>query len=69
MKQLNLKLVFPYNWYHFRKVKVYDDKGKLLSKIMHCENQSLFIDSNTKSITVKLDFLKSEIILPQETIE
>ncbi|WP_157486098.1 hypothetical protein [Flavobacterium soli] len=69
MKQLNLKLIFPYNWYHFRKVKVYGDNGKLLSKIMHCENLSLLIDGNTKSITVKLDFLISEIFLPQDSEE
>ena len=44
MRKLNIKLIFPYNWYHYRNVKVFNDKGDLITKISHCENQNILID-------------------------
>lgn len=67
MKELNIKLIFPYNWYHYRNVKVYDDKGKIITLISHCENQNLLIDKNIEKIIVKLDFFKSEILIPKNS--
>ena len=69
MKKLNIKLIFPYNWYHFRNVKVYDDKKNLVTKISHCEHQNLIVDGNSKSLTLKLDFFKSSIPIPEDCDE
>lgn len=69
MRKLNIKLIFPYNWYHFRNVKIFDDKGELLTKISHSEHQSIVIDDNSKSLVLKLDFFKSIIQIPEDSDE
>lgn len=66
MKELNLRLVFPYNWYHYRKVKVYDNNGNLITKIMHCEEQSVLIEEKTEYLVVRLDYFKTKINVPKE---
>jgi hypothetical protein len=64
MRKLNIKLIFPYNWYHYRNVKVFNDKGDLITKISHCENQNILIDNNSQFITFRLDFFKSVLKIP-----
>jgi hypothetical protein len=65
MRKLNIKLLFPYNWYHFRNVKVFNDKGDLITKVTHCDHQNLLIDTNSQFLTVKLDFFKSVLKIPE----
>ncbi|MCO6148241.1 hypothetical protein [Flavobacterium sp. NRK1] len=65
MKELNIKLLLPYNWGHIRKIKVYSDKGVLLTKIMHGEELKLTIDESVSNVVIKLDFYKSVIKVPE----
>lgn len=65
MRKLNLKLLLPYNWAHIRKIKVYDDKKRLLTKIMHGEEPEIEIPDDSKQVIIKLDFYKSVITIPQ----
>lgn len=65
MKTLNLKLLLPYNWGHVRKIKVYDDKKRLLTKIMHGEEPEIEIPNDSKEVVIKLDFYKSVIKIPE----
>jgi hypothetical protein len=69
MRNLNIKIIFPYNWYHFRNVKIYNSNGDLISKIAHCENKCLLIEDSSKSIILKLDFFKSLIDIPENNDE
>lgn len=69
MRKLSIKLVFPYNWYHFRNVKVFNDRGDLITKISHCEHQNILIDNNSQFITVRLDFFKSVLQIPEGSNE
>ncbi|MFT7351998.1 MAG: hypothetical protein ACI9XR_001762 [Flavobacterium sp.] len=69
MKTLNIKLIFPYNWYHFRFVKVYSDKGILLTKISHCDNQQIYLDADVEFLVLKLDFFRSEFKIPKNDNE
>lgn len=64
MRKLNIKLIFPYNWYHFRNVKIFNDNGDLITKISHCEHQNILIDNNTQFIILRLDFFKSVLKIP-----
>ncbi|TQD39319.1 hypothetical protein [Haloflavibacter putidus] len=66
MKHLHIKLVFPYNWYQYRKVKIYDDKDELITHLNHCEQKSINISSSTEFVILKLDYFKSKIKLPKE---
>lgn len=66
MKELNLKLVLPYNWWHARNIKVYDEDKNLLTKIRHGEFKQLEIPDSVTKIIVKVDLLSSEIELPME---
>ncbi len=65
MKKLNLKLLLPYNWGHVRKIKVYDNKGHLLTKIMHGEEPEIDVPADSKEIVIKLDIFKSVIKVPE----
>lgn len=65
MRKLVLKLVLPYNWYHTRKIRIHDQTGKLLTKLMHCDHQIINLDDTTESIVIRLDYFKSEIPLPK----
>ncbi len=65
MKELNIKLLLPYNWGHIRKIKVYDDKGVLLTKIMHGEELSININQDIKEVVIKLDIFRSVIKVPE----
>ena len=69
MQSLNIKLIFPYNWYQARMVKVYNEKGELITKVGYCEQQSVNIPENTESIILKLDYFKSEITIPKNEKE
>lgn len=66
MKKLNIKLLLPYNWGHLRKIKVYDDKGQLLTKIMHGEEPEINAPDDIKEVVVRLDLYKSVIKVPQD---
>ena len=61
---LNIKLLLPYNWGHFRKIGIYGNNGKLITKIMHGETLELAIDPSIKKVIVKLDIFRSEIVIP-----
>lgn len=61
---LNVKLLLPYNWGHFRKIGIYGNDSKLISKIKHGQTLELTIDSNIKKVIVKLDIFRSEIAIP-----
>lgn len=61
---LNIKLLLPYNWGHFRKIGIYADDGKLITKIMHGETLTVEIDKNVQKIIIKLDIFRSEIKVP-----
>lgn len=61
---LNIKLLLPYNWGHFRKIGIYDNDGTLITKIMHGETLQLPIDLSIKKVVVKLDIFRSEIEIP-----
>jgi transcriptional regulator with XRE-family HTH domain len=63
-RTLNIKLVFPYNWGQIRNVGIYADGGKLITKIRHCDNLKIQIDSNIKKVIIKLDIFRSEIEIP-----
>lgn len=63
-RTLNIKLVFPYNWGQIRNVGIYAESGKLITKIRHCDNLQILIDSNVKKVTIKLDIFRSEIEIP-----
>lgn len=69
MKELNIKLVLPYNWWHARNIKVYDENKKLLTKIRHGEFKQLEIPDSITKIVVKVDLLSSEIELPLEVVK
>ena len=65
MKHLEVKLLLPYNWYHARRIKIFDDKGALLLKIAHGEELSVQINNVCKYITIRIDYIKSVIEVPQ----
>lgn len=65
MRSLDIKLVLPYNWYHARRIKICDDKGKVLTKIMHNEHHQVTLDNEVEFIIIKLDFLRSKIEVPK----
>ena len=65
-RTLNIKLLLPYNWGHFRKIGIYGNNGKLITKIMHGETLQLSIDPSIKKVVVKLDIFRSEIEIPSE---
>lgn len=65
MRTLEIKLVLPYNWYHARKIRAYDNHGNFLTKLMHCDHQILEIDEEIESIVIRLDHFKSTIKLPK----
>lgn len=67
MKDLEVKLLLPYNWYHARHIKIFDDKGVLLTKIAHGEELSVQIDQECKHITIRIDYIKSVIEVPQNS--
>ncbi|GGB71089.1 hypothetical protein GCM10007424_08870 [Flavobacterium suaedae] len=67
MKDLDVKLLLPYNWYHARRIKIFDDKGALLAKIAHGEELSVQIDQECKHITIRIDYIKSVIEVPQNS--
>lgn len=58
-------MLLPYNWYHARRIKIYDDKKNLLVKIAHAEHLSVSLPENCKSISIKIDFIKSVITVPE----
>lgn len=64
MKELNLKLILPYNWAHARNIKVYDGNKKLLTKIRHGEFKQVQVPDTVSKLVVKLDFHRAEIELP-----
>ncbi|MFL9843819.1 hypothetical protein [Flavobacterium rhizosphaerae] len=64
MRNLYIKTLFPYNWCHIRKIKIYDDKGTLLIKVMHGEEPKVLLPEDCRSVTIKLDFYKSVIPVP-----
>lgn len=66
MKYLHIKLAFPYNWYQYRKVKLYDDNRNLITRIVNCEEKIITINDDIKEVTIKLDFFKSKIKLPND---
>lgn len=63
-RTLNIKLLLPYNWGHFRKIGLCSSDGKLITKIMHDETLELAIDPSIKKVIVKLDIFRSEIEIP-----
>jgi transcriptional regulator with XRE-family HTH domain len=63
-RTLNIKLLLPYNWGHFRKIGLYGNDGKLITKIMHGETLQIAIDPSIIKIIVKLDIFRSEIEIP-----
>lgn len=65
MREINIKLLLPYNWGHIRKIKIYDNKKQLITKIMHGEELTLNIDSDIEEVIIKLDFYKSVIKIPK----
>lgn len=65
MKKMEIKLLLPYNWYHARRIKIYDDKKNLLVKIAHAEHLSVSLPEDCKSISIKIDFIKSVITIPK----
>ncbi|KAF2519873.1 hypothetical protein E0W68_01195 [Flavobacterium salilacus subsp. salilacus] len=65
MKNLEIKLLLPYNWYHARRIKIYDDQNNLLVKIAHCEHVSVPLNENCKTITIRIDYFKSVIPVPE----
>ncbi|MFD1284293.1 hypothetical protein ACFQ3R_05215 [Mesonia ostreae] len=69
MKYLNIKLAFPYNWYQYRRVKLYDNNRKLITRIINLEEKVITINDDVKEVTIKLDFFKSKIKLPTTSDE
>jgi hypothetical protein len=67
MKQMEIKLLLPYNWAHARRIRVSDDAGNLLVKIAHNEHLLVQVDDNCKHVVIKLDFYKSVIAVPDNT--
>lgn len=67
MKNLEIKLQLPYNWGHIRKIGIYDNNNKRITKIMHGEHHVLKINDDATHIIVKLDFYRSEIEIPINT--
>ena len=63
MKTVHLKLFFPRNWYHARKLNIYAD-GKKLSWIMHNQRIEVQLPEETQSLEWKLDYFKNSIQLP-----
>ncbi len=66
MRRLHIKLAFPYNWYNYRKIKVYDNEGYLISKIGNCEQKIIDISMKSEYVILKMDYFKSKIKLPQD---
>lgn len=64
MKELNIKLIFPYNWGQIRRVGIYSDNGDLITKIRHCDNLKIFINVDVKKVIIKLDIFRSIIEIP-----
>ncbi|WP_353117237.1 hypothetical protein [Myroides odoratus] len=65
MKTVHLKLFFPRNWYHARKLKIYTDNKKL-AWIMHNQTIEIQIPKETQSLQWKLDYFKHTISLPNK---
>ncbi|WP_159800132.1 hypothetical protein [Flavobacterium sp. MK4S-17] len=65
MRNLEIKLLLPYNWYHARRIKIYDSNKKLLAKIAHCEHLSVQLDDECDSVIIRIDFIKSVIQVPK----
>lgn len=66
MKNLEIKLLLPYNWAHMRRIRIYDDRGNLLVRIKHCEHVLVKVSDDCKHVTIRLDFYKSVIAVPQD---
>ncbi|MGQ8868446.1 hypothetical protein [Myroides sp. TSA_177.3] len=65
MKTVHLKLFFPRNWYHARKLKIYANNKKL-AWIMHNQTIEIQIPKETQSLEWKLDYFKNTISLPNK---
>lgn len=69
MKKINIRLIFPYNWAHARKVGVYDDKRQRLTKIGHFEEIHTEVKEDVEYLTLKLDFYRFKVEVPQNEEE
>jgi|GEM_PF-2687810 len=65
MKTVHLKLFFPSNWYHARRLKIYH-KSELVAYIMHNDSLEIYLPDEATSIHWKLDYFKNTIVLPQQ---
>lgn len=65
MRNLEIKLLLPYNWYHARRIKIYDDNNNLLVKIAHGEHLAVPLHESCKTITICIDYFKSVIAVPE----
>lgn len=65
MKTVHLKLFFPRNWYHARRLKIYHE-SKLVAYIMHNDSLDIYLPDEATSIHWKLDYFKNTIVLPQQ---
>lgn len=69
MKKINIRLIFPYNWAHARKVGVYDDKGQRVTKIGHFEEIHAEVNTDTRYLLIKLDFYRFKVEVPKDVEE
>ncbi|MBB1150207.1 hypothetical protein H4K35_08695 [Myroides sp. NP-2] len=65
MKTVHLKLFFPRNWYHARRLKIYH-KSELIAYIMHGDSLEIYLPDEATSIHWKLDYFRNTIALPQQ---
>lgn len=65
MKTVYLKLFFPRNWYHARRLKIYH-KSELVAYIMHNDSLEIYLPDEATSIHWKLDYFKNTIVFPPQ---
>ncbi len=65
-RTLYIKLLLPYNWGHFRRIGIYGEDKKLITKISHGESLEVTLALNVKYVIIKLDIFRSEIKIPTD---
>lgn len=65
MKTVHIKLFFPRNWYHARRLKLYHE-GEQIAYIMHNDSLVLQLPQEATTLHWKLDYFRNSIELPKE---
>lgn len=62
MREIKIKVIFPYNWYQIRKIKIKDNKGLVASIPVNTES-SISIDDSVNELFFSLDYYRKKITL------